>query len=276
MLVLRVLKSSYSTMLNVAMFCIVIGTSCLTACAQNNDQKPASPTREAQAETILRASIAKLGGLRSWTDMKGLRAAGSVQDGETKSEVAWEDHWSGHYKMVRHKKTGEQDLKYLQNPDRHASTSQGGSVQLRKMQPEFDPLSTLITHAPGAAIALAINNPRYGLVVTHPQIKHGQDMDCLRITKAAAVVLGSPTNVTLCLSHDGMPTTAMIELTNVKDSSRRLFERVDYGGYTNVQGQLFPTSIELTSPLGPALRYNFQSFVFNPILDREDFEEKAK
>jgi len=252
--------------------------SCYGSLAQRpTDAEVQAARRPTAAVAILQRSLDKLGGSQTWSQLKGLRATGTVTDGDKTGNFLWEDHWDGHYKVLRVTQGGQRDVHFLQNPDRSHSHAQQTSLPQGplKKRPEFDPLSTLVVYAPGAAIELALTDTSYALAITPSKGREIQNCDCVALTRVNPNAAG-PTNVTVCINHDGQPQRASVELANIKSPDQKVFETIDYFGFVNVQGGVVPSSLGLRSPTGHSRHYEFQSFQMNPKLDRTAFQEDGQ
>jgi len=214
--------------------------------------------------------------MERWNDVKGIRIRGTVDDRDQSGSFVWEDHWHGHYKMSRVLHTERGDRQFLQNPDsiRSVATDTQAKSKLQRDR-RFDPISTLTTHAPAAAIALALQNPKYSIAIAHPSLREFRDLDCVKVSKRSSGD-GAPTTVVLCSSHEGILKGAVIELANLKTPDQQLFEVIEYEAYEGFGGRQFPTHIVVHSPLGRVRRYTFSSFEVNPLMDAKAFREEAK
>jgi len=244
--------------------------------AQNGATSTSSTTREDKAEAILRRNLDVLGGLERWNNVKGIRIRGTVDDRDQSGSFVWEDHWQGRYKMSRQLHTEKRDQGFLQNPDQDQSlTPQSAEKPRFPKHRDFDPVSTLTTYAPGAAIALALHDPRYSFAVVHPAAREVRDLDCVKISRKAYAG-GAPTSVVVCSNSDGLPQRAITEIANLTSPDQRLFEVIEYKSYGGFEGRQFPTRIALHSPLGRVRRYTFSGVEINPIMDKKQFREEAK
>jgi hypothetical protein len=257
-----------------ALCCVTVSSP---AQAQAQTQVPATAqdqtpvVRDAAALQILSAALDAMGGEQAWSSIHSAKVTGtSMEDGATDAvPFTWIDDWQGGHKMRREGTTGAKGQHAFVQPD-HAETMQTPNGQAIK-KPRFDSVPALITHLPAAAIRIAIDNPHYGVVLSH-EIHFDPNSDCVVMTREDKDGFDG-VQVELCTAvQTHLPVTAAVSLRNLAGSSVMLAEHIQYKQFQTIDQMLIPQTVQVKKPIRGGSLLTFTSATWNPQVNESAYK----
>jgi len=231
----------------------VIGAAVVAhAASAQTDQVEASPTRNGASVALLRQASHALG--EEWGGVRGVKVRGTMTDDAGSHNFSWLDTWTPDRKLNRRT---HHDARPAQDVASRSISSDSSGTSI----PKFNLFSSLIGHAPGAAIRLALQDESYQITPSLLPIEDGDS--CAQISTPQKGLWEGGMLAVICFSKETrMPASVKLALPNRSPGKPLLFETITFDGFTTRNNLVSPSLITITRPGGRQSRIVFEDVDF--------------
>lgn len=202
--------------------------------------------RDPKAIEVLSKGLEAMGGHAGWKDVRSVRIKGDVSvNGGPPGKLNWSDDWSNGLKAKR-ELIPSADVMQSNRSSASSSSASDATDANHLFHPKFDIFSSLLVHAPAAAIELAYSSEQYSVVSAESGL---DDENCVEILLATKRLKDGGVHSQLCFSKaTNLVTNAQVAVPTGAEGNRIVIEKITYGSFEKRSGLAFPTKVSMTLP----------------------------